>query len=172
MRDRRLGWPAVWGIAGVVIVLAQAIFKLFPLALELVDHELTPLQLGVLGGWLVMSAYSEGYRGFHKQFAPRVVARARHLSAHPRPLHVALAPAYCMGLLHATRKRLVVSWILTLAIVAVVIVVRKLAQPWRGIIDAGVVVGLTLGLASICYYVARALGGGAMPVTADVPRAQ
>lgn len=167
--DRRLGAAGLWGIAGVVALLAQAIVKLLPLALDLLDRQLTTVELAVLVGWLAMSAYSEGYKGFQRQFSPRVVARAQYLTAHPRPLHVALAPLYCMGLLHATRKRLVVSWILTLAIVAVVIAVRHLDQPWRGIVDAGVVVGLSWGLISIAYFVARATRGETMPVSADVP---
>lgn len=170
MSDRlRLGWPALWGILGVVALLGQAIYKLAPLALDLLERTLAPLELAILAGWLVMSAYSEGYRGFHKQFSPRVVARAQHLSAHPRPMFVAIAPLYCMGLVHATRKRLIVSWVLTLAIVAVVIAVRHLAQPWRGIVDAGVVVGLGWGLVSLAYFVIRAARGAVMPVSPDVP---
>ena len=169
MSERRLGWPALWGLAGVVLLLGQAIVKLLPFALELLDRTLAPLELAILGGWIAISAYSEGYRGFQKQFAPRVVARARYLSAHPRPLHVALAPLFCMGLIHATRKRLIISWVLTLAIVALVLAVRQLAQPWRGIIDAGVAVGLGWGLLAIGYFIVRAQRGHAMPVPPDVP---
>jgi len=33
--------------------------------------------------------------------------------------------------------------------------VRRLAQPWRGIIDAGVVVGLAWGVGSVVYYALR-----------------
>ena len=119
--------------------------------------------------WVAFNAYSEGYRGFHRNFSPRVIARAQHLHAHPRALHVALAPLYCMGLVHATRRRLITSWSLTLGIVAIVVAVRQLAQPWRGIVDAGVVVGLAIGVLSILFYVGRASAGIAMPVSADVP---
>ena len=41
--------------------------------------------------------------------------------------------------------------------VAIVVFVRMLAQPWRGIIDAGVVLGLAWGVVSIVYYVVRAM---------------
>lgn len=169
MSERRLGLAAAWGIAGVTALLVQAIVRLAPRALELVELPLGPLELAVLAGWIVMSAYLEGHRGFHKQFSPRVIARAQHLTAYPRPLHVALAPLYCMGLVHATRKRLVISWTLTTAIVAVVILVRHVAQPWRGIIDAGVVIGLGWGLVSIAYFAVRALRGAVMPVAPEVP---
>jgi len=162
--------PAVWGIVGVLALLAQAIYKLTPYALELVEIALDPLQVACLAVWLAINAYSEGWRGFHRMFAPRVVARARCLDADPRPLFVALAPLFVMGMLHATRKRLIVSWTLALGIVAIVVVVRQLAQPWRGIVDAGVVVGLAIGVVSILYHAVRALRGHPMPVAPDLPK--
>ena len=161
--------PAAWGLVGVLALLGQAIYKLTPYALELRDQSLDALELGSLIAWVAINAYSEGYRGFHKAFAPRVVARAKCLDADPRPLHVALAPLYCMGMIYATKKRLIVSWVLALGIVAIVIFVRQLAQPWRGIIDAGVVIGLGIGVLSILYYVVRAVAGHAMPVSPDLP---
>jgi hypothetical protein len=54
-------------------------------------------------------------------------------------------------------------------IVALVLLVRQLPQPWRGIVDAGVVVGLTWGALAITYFTVRALQGAAMPVPPDVP---
>ncbi len=74
-----------------------------------------------------------------------------------------------MGLVHATRRRLVVSWTIVVGIVGIVIVVRMLEQPWRGIVDAGVVVGLAWGVLSIVYYTARAFAGRTMPVAPDLP---
>jgi hypothetical protein len=161
--------PGLWGVAGVLALLVQAIYRLTPYAIDAIEGPLGAIELAVLVGWIGMNAYSEGYRGFHKMFSPRVVARARSLDANPRPLFVALAPLYCMGLFHATRKRLIVSWVLTLAIITIVIVVRLLAQPWRGIIDAGVVVGLGLGVASTIYFLALAFAGREMPVPPDLP---
>lgn len=167
----RAGLIAAWGIAGVIAILAKAIARLAPLAFQLVELELAAIELVALLVWIAWMAYAEGYKGFHKQFSPRVVARAVYLGHHPRAWLVALAPLFCMGLVHATRKRLVVSWILTLAIIALVIGVRQLAQPWRGIIDAGVVLGLALGITSIAYYAVRSARGHAMPVPPDVPDA-
>jgi hypothetical protein len=160
--------PALWGIAGVLALLCNAIYRLTPYALELPQLALTAVEVAVLGGWVAFNAYAEGYRAFHRMFSPRVVARARTLAGAPW-FHVVLAPLYCMGLFHATRKRLLVSWTVTVAIIAIVIVVRGLAQPWRGIVDAGVVVGLAIGVVSIVYHYARALAGHAMPVPADLP---
>jgi len=166
----RLGWPGAWGIAGVLALLGQAIYKLTPYALALTELSLGVLELVALVGWVAFNAYSEGYRGFQLKFSPRVVVRARCLTADPRPLFVVLAPLYCMGMIHATRRRLIVSWCLALGIVAIVVVVRRLDQPWRGIVDAGVVVGLAWGVASIVYFVGRALAGRAIPIEPDLPR--
>jgi hypothetical protein len=166
----RLTLTGVWGIVGVAALLIQAIVRLTPLAIE-------PFEAGMLGAfhlvllaaWVLFAVYTEGYRAFQKQFTPRVVARAQYLSAHPRLLHVVLAPAFCMGFFHATRKRMIVSWAVTLSIVAVIVGVKMLAQPWRGIIDAGVVLALGWGVIALAYFTVRALGGHRMPVPPDVP---
>ena len=159
-----------WGVFGVVALLAQAVWRLTPLALQ-------PIHEGTLGGgqsalyaaWVLFSIYAEGYRGFQKRFSPRVVARALHLARHPQPLHVALAPAFCMSLFHANARRVKIAWGVSLTIVFLVLTVRLLPQPWRGIIDGGVVIGLLWGIASILYSLARALSGGDLGVSSDVP---
>lgn len=165
----RLHAAGAWGIAGVGALLVEAVVRLVPVARGVVATKLSTLELVILVGWVLIGGYAEGYRGFHKQFSPRVVARALHLGEHPRPLYVVLAPLYCMGLLHATRRRVITSWTLTLGIVLVVLLVRQLAHPWRGIVDAGVVVGLSWGVGSIAYFTVQALRGCAMPVPPDVP---
>ena len=53
-------------------------------------------------------------------------------------------------------------------IVTLVLLVRLAPQPWRGIIDAGVVLGLGIGSASILYFVVRALRDGP-PAPPDLP---
>lgn len=130
---------------------------------------LSCLELAGLALWVPFMAYTEGYRGFHQAFSPRVAVRALELLERPRPLHVALAPLYCMALVHATRSRLARSWALLLGIVGLVALVRATPQPYRGIIDAGVVVGLTWGVASTALWFARALAGRTLPVSADLP---
>jgi hypothetical protein len=159
---------ALWGIGGVLALLVQAIHRLAGYALELIDHALGVGEVIALVGWVAFNGYTEGYRAFHRLFAPRVVARAQMLDRVPRWCAV-LAPIYCMGLVYATRKRLIVSWCLTIAIVAIVILVRHVEQPWRGIVDAGVVAGLAWGGASIVYFTVRAFKGQSMPVAPDLP---
>src|SRR5690606_10984444 len=92
---------ASWGIVGNVVVLMQAIVRLAPMALEpLQDQRMSAPQRALYLAWSLFNAYAEGYRGFQRSFAPRVVCRVIHLARHPTPHHVALAPAYCMALFH------------------------------------------------------------------------
>jgi hypothetical protein len=83
---------------------------------------------------------------------------------------IVLAPLFCMGFFHATRQRMLTSWLVTSAIVALVIVVSHAPQPWRGIVDTGVVTGLGLGLASLLWHWQRfALRGIRPALSADLP---
>jgi len=161
---------ATYGVAGVLALLARAMWRLTPPALEPIEqHMLTGSTWVLYITWTLFNLYAEGYRGFQKAFSPRVVARAIHLAHNRKPLHVLLAPVFCMALFHAKRKNLIMSWALVVVIVALVILVRMLAQPWRGIIDAGVVVGLAWGAASIVILFFRAVVGGIVPEHDSLP---
>jgi len=159
-----------WGIAGVLLLLIFAVYRLAPMALDLTEHKLSVVQWLALGFSIIYMAYAEGYRGFHKAFAPRVVVRAIYLKSRPEPLHIIFAPLYCMGYIHATRRRQVFSIGLTLVIICFILIARTLSQPWRGILDAGVVVGLSLGIISICYFLIIAkINPSALDISAEVP---
>lgn len=144
-----------WGVGGIVLLLVYAVFRLGPMALELATFELHNTHWIALVISVVYMAYAEGYKGFHRAFAPRVVARASYLSLNPRPVHVALAPVFCMGYIFATKRRKLMSFGLSAMILCFVLIARMLPQPWRGIVDAGVVTGLMLGIASIGYYLVQ-----------------
>ena len=145
-----------WGVGGVLLLLMFAIYRLAPMALALENTTMGVLHWFALAFSIVYMAYAEGYKGFHRGFAPRVVARASYLRAHPKLLHIILAPLFCMGYIHATSKRKMLSIGLTIMIVCFVMIARLLPQPWRGIVDAGVVVGLAIGVVSIFYFLAIA----------------
>lgn len=122
------------------------------MALELGNSPMSQVHWLALIFSVIYMGYAEGYKGFHLGFAPRVVVRARYLADNPRPLHVLLAPLFCMGYIYATRKRQILSFALTALIICFVLIARSMPQPWRGIVDAGVVVGLSFGVASIAYF--------------------
>ena len=97
------------------------------------------------------------------------MVRALHLGEHPRLLHVVLAPFFCTGLFHATRRRVIAMWILYGGLVALIVSVRQLSQPWRGMIDAGVVVGLTWGVIAILATYLRAMAGHVPAASPELP---
>lgn len=148
---------ALWGFAGIFLLLSSAIYRLTPMALDIPFAEIGLFHWVVLVVWVLVMAYSEGYKGFQKNFSPRVAARIRYLRHHPTLVRLLLAPVFCMGFFYTTRKRKIVAFSLTTGIILLIILVHYIPQPWRGIIDAGVVVGLTWGLASMTLYTIQAM---------------
>lgn len=102
-------------------------------------------------------AYVEGYKGFQLKFSPLVVSRAQTLSLSSPIHHLLFAPFYAMGLFHATKKRKIVSWSVSTGVAVIVAAVKKLPYPWRNIVDAGVIVGLTWGSISILSHWIKAV---------------
>ena len=162
---------ATWGVAGVVLILASAIYRLTPLALDTFSHSLSWTHWLALTAVVVFMAYTEGYRGFQQGFSPRVAARARYLRDQPSLIIGLLAPLFCMALVCATPRRLAYSWLLVAAIVGFVLLIQLLAQPWRGMVDLGVVVGLTWGSVSILAFTWRAFYTSAFDFPTDIPGA-
>ncbi len=163
-------WIQWWAILGVSFILGQAIWKLAPLAIEPFQRQdLSVIQWVFLIGWILFMGYTEGYRGFQKAFCPRVVSRAFTLTPSSPKHHIALAPLYSMGYFYATRKRKIVSWCITSAIVGIVLFVKILEYPYRHIVDGGVVVGLSYGLGVLLVFFARTLQGTPIDANPDLP---
>ena len=163
---------AGWGVFGVLALLAKALIGLTPIAVEaLTSGDLAWWHWLIAALWVAFMAYSEGYKGFQKRFSPFVAARALELRDRPSWLRGLLAPAFCMGLFQATRRRLMLSWGILIAVTLLVVVVRLLDQPWRGIVDAGVVVGLGWGAASLLASVAKGALTGQASADPELPSA-
>jgi hypothetical protein len=151
-------WIApLWGLAGVFFLVGFAVYRLTPRAIEAISMGLSTWQWTVLALWTAFMGVAEGYGGFQKRFSPRTAARARYLRDQPSPVRAILAPFFCMGYFHATRRVRITSISLTVGIVALIILVSLCSQPWRGIIDFGVVVGLTWGLVSLTGFAWKSL---------------
>jgi hypothetical protein len=112
-------------------------------------------------------AYAEGYKGFQLKFSPLVVKRSSTLVVGTRqgnnPINYLLAPLYSMGLINATKKRLIISWSVSIGVAMIVALVKRLPPISRCILDAGVVVGLTWGSASILFYYIKSIITGKDP---------
>ncbi len=148
---------AIWGVTGLSLLLAWALTRLAPYMVEIFELELLWYHWFLLVLNVFFMAYMEGYKGFQKSAAPNVAARVRHLYLNPNLLHVVLSPLFCGSYFHATRARIKSRYILTVMIVLLIIGVGYLEQPWRGIVDAGVLVGLAWGMFSIIYFSIKAL---------------
>ena len=160
---------AAWGISGVCLLILFAVYRLFGMAMTAFETDLHWYHWLVLIANTLFMAYSEGYRGFQLAFAPRVAARARHLLNHPKLLHVLLAPLFCMGYFHTTRKRIIVAYGLLLGVIVLILIYQQLGQPWRGILDVGVSVGLGWGLVSLLWFSYQAMVAKSFRYSPEMP---
>lgn len=160
---------AIWSVIGFAWILLDAILRLGILAWQGLGGGLSAPEWGALVVFVAFMAYSEGYRGFQKMFSPRTAARAYYLFNYPSFWSGLLAPAFCMGFFRATRRPLLVAWVGTALIIGLVISLRWVPQPWRAIVDAGVVVGLSWGLLSFLFCVIAAFRDQRYPVPPEVP---
>ncbi len=160
---------AFWGLGGVLYLLGNAVYRLTPRAVEAFSFAFNWRHWAVFTGVLFFMAYAEGYRAFQLGFSPRVAARARYLRTHKNLLHGVLAPLFCMAYFHAPKRRRIVSVSVTAGIIVLIILVRLLPQPWRGIIDAGVIVGLAWGIVSLVIFGIQALTREQFDYAPEVP---
>jgi len=145
---------SLWAAGGFIAILGKSVKRILPLALEPFGTDAAALSTFQLGSYIAMClwfSYVEGYKGFQLKFSPLVVARAQTLKPFQgTPVHhVLLGPFYAMGLFHATKKRKIVSWSVSTGVAIIVAVVKKFPYPWRNIVDAGVIAGLSWGSISI-----------------------
>lgn len=160
---------AIWGLVGISLLLGSAVYRLSILAIVGLSYDLRWYHGVSLVIFIIFMAYAEGYRGFQQRFSPRAAARAKYLKDRPNIIHSLLAPFFCMGYFHASRRRKIVSISLTLGIIVLVLLVRLVPQPWRGIIDVGVVIGLAWGIISLFIFSIQAFTSKAFKYSPEVP---
>ena len=136
---------ALWAVGGIVGLLVWAVYRLARISIAAFDHPFAWYHWASLLAIIPFMAWSEGLRGFQLRFSPRVAERAMAVRSQPTLLRVVLAPLYAAGYFEGTRRERLGVWFGTLGIVILIIIVHRLDQPWRGILDAGVVVGLSWG---------------------------
>ena len=173
MTDRRRYvlniFAAVWGTAGLSIVLIFAIYRLGRISLAAVEFDWHLWHWITLIANLLFMAYAEGYRGFQRRFSPRSAARVFYLYQHGRLLNGLLAPLFCAGYFVASRRTVLVVWIGTAVIIVLVLLLQQIEQPWRGTIDWGVVVGLTWGVLAFWVMLIQTFSAGRYLYSPDIP---
>lgn len=154
---RKLG--AWWAIGGFSALILWAIWRLSGVAMAGLARPLEwPHWLLLLANSGFM-AYSEGYRGFQMGYSPRLAERVVRLREAGSRLDCLLAPLYAMGFYDAPRPRLVVTYLVTAGIVVLIALFHQLKQPWRGILDVGIVIGLGWGLIATWFHLVQQLTG-------------
>ncbi|MDP6377329.1 MAG: hypothetical protein QF515_18780 [Pseudomonadales bacterium] len=158
MKSCKSSIGAYWGISGVLAILVFAVYRLSSITIESFTYVMDWSHWALLIGNTAFMAYAEGYKGFQLNFAPKVANRARMLREQPALSAVLLAPLYCMHYFSSTLRQLASTYLLTGMIIILVYLFHQLSQPWRGLLDAGVVVGLSWGIVSIAIIGFKAIG--------------
>ena len=160
---------ASWGIIGFSLLLGFSTWRLTLNSIEALQMPLNRTHWLVFVIFLVFMVYSEGYKGFQKSFSPRFAARFRHLLYNATPIQLLLAPLFCMSYFHATKKRIIATFTLTAAIITFILLFRLLPQPWRGLLDAGVVAGLIWGMITTALFCIKVFTDRTFCYDAEMP---
>ena len=141
----------IYSIGGVIAIFSSAIYRLYPHVREGFSFEFSTLNWIVLMAYLIVMIVGKGYFALHRGFVPRVINRSELLIENGNLFDKLLAPLYCMGFFKAPRKRMIISYVMISLIVSFIVSASKITQPWRGIIDLGVIIGLSLGIFSLLF---------------------
>ena len=156
--NRTLGTiGTIWGIVGAVVLLSMAISRMLGHVLEafLGDYQLGIWHYLIGGVWLFFMAYSEGYKGFQKGYSPRVASRALYLRDKCTWQRLILAPLFVLGFINSTKRRKITIFVLLIVISLIVMFFKHIPQPWRGVLDLGVAVGLSWGLIATLVFLVK-----------------
>lgn len=146
----------IWAIIGLLILLGFACWRLSTYTIESFSMPLNSMHWVVFIGFTAFMAHGEGYKGFQKKFSPRFAARCKYLSRNTTTLQLLLAPLFCMAYFHAPKRRVIATCALTVMIIIFIFTFRLIPQPWKGLLDFGVVLGLAWGMASTLYFCFKA----------------
>jgi len=141
----------IYSIGGVIAIFSSAIYRLYPHVREGFSIDFKTAHWIVLLSYLMVMIVAKGYFALHRSFVPRIINRSELLVKEGKIIDRILAPFFCMGFFRATKKRLITSYSMLIFVVSFIISASKISQPWRGIMDLGVVVGLSLGILSLLF---------------------
>ena len=143
---------SIWGFVGVSLILLHGITCVYPYVVTLDFSKMFWYHYLSLIISIIFLGYAEGYKGFQLSFSPRVAQRLKLVFKNPSFVNVVLSPLFCMGFFGISKKRMKITYILTITIIFLIIIIERISEPWRGIIDTGVLVGLSWGLLSFWFF--------------------
>jgi hypothetical protein len=161
-------FAALWGLLGVLFNLGYAVYRVVPYSVAAFQMPLKWYHWIVMVAFALQMLYSEAYKGFHLKFCPRVTARMRYLRHHFNWRDALLAPIFCVGYYNASKRTKIVAYGIFIFVFVIVRLMQFIPQPWRGVIDVGVVVGLSAGMLSLIYHAIWAFSDKPFPFSADV----
>lgn len=156
LSNRTANWLGIaagaWGILGFTVLVARALLGMSP---EIENMLATPLnawqQIGLVVIVLVFGLV-KGYFIFRQRFCRSYASRIGELSLQPvKLLYAVLAPLYCLNLIGAERRQLVRGYAIIAGIILMIVSVKFVPAPWRGMILTGVAVALTWAALEIAY---------------------
>lgn len=129
------------------------------------------IQLSIYAATVVIFALGQGNRCLQRLFAPLVVKRAFNLDySKSRTVNFVLAPLYVMGLLHATKSRLIKSSNLIFGTAALQIALQSgmiisggASSPLLSILNAGFAAGFGWGVVSLAWLYVSSIVSGKTP---------
>ena len=142
----------IWGFVGVSLILLHGITCVYPYVVTLDFSKMFWYHYLSLIISIIFLGYAEGYKGFQLSFSPRAAQRLKLVFKNPSFVNVVLSPLFCMGFFGISKKRMKITYILTITIIFLIIIIERISEPWRGIIDTGVLVGLSWGLLSFWFF--------------------
>ena len=142
----------IWGFVGVSLILLHGITCVYPYVVTLDFSKMFWYHYLSLIISIIFLGYAEGYKGFQLSFSPRAAKRVKLVFKNPSFVNVVLSPLFCMGFFGISKKRMKITYILTITIIFLIIIIERISEPWRGIIDTGVLVGLSWGLLSFWFF--------------------
>jgi hypothetical protein len=160
---------AGYGLAGQLALLLFAAVQLSRAALRGLATEDRGLAWALAAASVAALSYLQGYRGFQRRYSPLVAGRAAFLARSPRPWHVAAAPLYVCGLVHATRRRRRSTALLYAIMPLLALAVRRLPEPGRAAVELGVACGLLWGAIAMVVFTVRSLLGRPPATALDLP---
>ena len=148
---------AFWGFIGISLILLHGMSCVVPYVFSMELSNMKWYHIISLFLSIITLGYAEGYKGFQLSFSPRAAKRVNLVSKNPNFKNVVFSPLFCMGFFGISKQRMIITYLLTLSIIFLIIIIEKMSDPWRGIIDAGVLVGLSWGLLSFWFFSFKSL---------------